>query len=427
MHGAARDSSTSHEHHRHIGAIGQRKTPGKVWKGKHLPGHYGVDNITVQNLTVVGIEAETNVLLVKGAVPGHADGHPLRQHGGQGAAAGEAGAGRARARQAEGLALPGRTLGHERRLGLPRRRSRVCSDTSDRGERRRTCRSTAGCAAPTIPDSMRAPSESSNSRSSVTMVERWPSWAAPALVAAVATATFAMALRGGFVWDDLAFLPPGRRLLAVSDLRVLFTTGIWSFSNVGIGEVPVFRPIAALLLRALAPWFGANPLPWHVVPIALHASNSALAYGLARRLEPDAPRVAALAGALLFAVLPCHVEAVAWIMAFPHPLAALFALVAFHAQVTHVGGAARLVRRGRNRHARCGALVRGGNSCGAGAVPLRVGGEEVASPMVRMARLRLRHGRCRGAACQRARGRAPLRAHRAGHLAGARLRGGLSA
>jgi large subunit ribosomal protein L3 len=74
MKGAARDTSTSHEHHRHVGAIGQRKTPGKVWKGKRLPGHYGVDNITIQNLTVVGIEADKNVLLVSGSVPGHADG-----------------------------------------------------------------------------------------------------------------------------------------------------------------------------------------------------------------------------------------------------------------------------------------------------------------------------------------------------------------
>ena len=74
MKGAARDSSTSHEHHRHPGAVGQRKTPGKVWKGKHLPGHYGADNITIQNLTVMGIEADKNLLLVSGAVPGHADG-----------------------------------------------------------------------------------------------------------------------------------------------------------------------------------------------------------------------------------------------------------------------------------------------------------------------------------------------------------------
>jgi large subunit ribosomal protein L3 len=74
MKGAARDSSTAHELHRHPGAIGQRKTPGKVWKGKHLPGQYGHDNITIQNLTVMGIEADKNILLVSGAVPGHADG-----------------------------------------------------------------------------------------------------------------------------------------------------------------------------------------------------------------------------------------------------------------------------------------------------------------------------------------------------------------
>ena len=73
MKGAARDSSTAHEHHRHPGAIGQRKTPGKVWKGKHLPGQYGNETITTQNLIVAGIEADGNLLLVKGAVPGHPD------------------------------------------------------------------------------------------------------------------------------------------------------------------------------------------------------------------------------------------------------------------------------------------------------------------------------------------------------------------
>ena len=73
MKGAARDSSTAHEHHRHPGAIGQRKTPGKVWKGKHLPGQYGNETITTQNLIVAGIEGDGNLLLVKGAVPGHPD------------------------------------------------------------------------------------------------------------------------------------------------------------------------------------------------------------------------------------------------------------------------------------------------------------------------------------------------------------------
>jgi len=71
MKGAARDSASSHEHHRHIGAVGQRKTPGKVWKGKRLPGHMGVDQVTIQNLQIVEIDLENNLLLIRGAVPGH--------------------------------------------------------------------------------------------------------------------------------------------------------------------------------------------------------------------------------------------------------------------------------------------------------------------------------------------------------------------
>ncbi len=73
MKGAARDAASTHEHHRHIGAIGARKTPGKVWKGKHLPGHYGVETVTIQNLHVVDIDLENNLILIHGAVPGHRD------------------------------------------------------------------------------------------------------------------------------------------------------------------------------------------------------------------------------------------------------------------------------------------------------------------------------------------------------------------
>jgi large subunit ribosomal protein L3 len=71
MKGAARDSSTAHEVHRHMGAVGQRKTPGRVFKGKRMPGHMGVDVRTTQNLLVVDVIPESNLLLVKGAVPGH--------------------------------------------------------------------------------------------------------------------------------------------------------------------------------------------------------------------------------------------------------------------------------------------------------------------------------------------------------------------
>jgi large subunit ribosomal protein L3 len=60
----------THEYRRHPGAIGQRKTPGRVYPNKKLPGHYGVDQVTTQNLTVVDVDVEKGLLLIKGAVPG---------------------------------------------------------------------------------------------------------------------------------------------------------------------------------------------------------------------------------------------------------------------------------------------------------------------------------------------------------------------
>lgn len=57
--------------HRRIGSLGSSTTPGRVWKGHHLPGHMGAKRFTTQNLLVVRADAENNILLVKGAVPGH--------------------------------------------------------------------------------------------------------------------------------------------------------------------------------------------------------------------------------------------------------------------------------------------------------------------------------------------------------------------
>ncbi|MCL2503200.1 MAG: 50S ribosomal protein L3 [Coriobacteriia bacterium] len=56
--------------HREPGAIGQCATPSRVFRGKRLPGHMGTNTVTVRNLDVVRIDAEQNLLLVKGAVPG---------------------------------------------------------------------------------------------------------------------------------------------------------------------------------------------------------------------------------------------------------------------------------------------------------------------------------------------------------------------
>lgn len=57
--------------HRRVGSIGSTTTPGRVWKGHHLPGHMGAIRTTLQNLKVIKIDLEKNLLLVKGAVPGH--------------------------------------------------------------------------------------------------------------------------------------------------------------------------------------------------------------------------------------------------------------------------------------------------------------------------------------------------------------------
>ena len=71
MKGQARNAASAHEVHRHMGAVGQRKTPGRVFKGKRMPGHMGVERRTVQNLRVVDVVPESNLLLISGSVPGY--------------------------------------------------------------------------------------------------------------------------------------------------------------------------------------------------------------------------------------------------------------------------------------------------------------------------------------------------------------------
>ena len=57
--------------HRSLGSTGQRQDPGRVFKGQKMPGHFGHERITVRHLKVVRIDEENNMLLIRGAVPGH--------------------------------------------------------------------------------------------------------------------------------------------------------------------------------------------------------------------------------------------------------------------------------------------------------------------------------------------------------------------
>jgi len=63
--------------HRAPGSIGQNQTPGRVFKGKKMSGQMGNARSTVQNLEVVRVDAERNLLLIKGAVPGHKGGRVI--------------------------------------------------------------------------------------------------------------------------------------------------------------------------------------------------------------------------------------------------------------------------------------------------------------------------------------------------------------
>ena len=66
-------ASHGHTSHRRVGSMGSTTTPGRVLKGHHLPGHMGNAKVMVKNLKVINVDAENNLLVVKGAVPGHKD------------------------------------------------------------------------------------------------------------------------------------------------------------------------------------------------------------------------------------------------------------------------------------------------------------------------------------------------------------------
>ncbi|GLT15244.1 50S ribosomal protein L3 [Vibrio algivorus] len=63
--------------HRAPGSIGQCQTPGRVFKGKKMAGHMGAERVTTQNLEIVRVDAERNLLLIKGAVPGAIGGNVI--------------------------------------------------------------------------------------------------------------------------------------------------------------------------------------------------------------------------------------------------------------------------------------------------------------------------------------------------------------
>jgi large subunit ribosomal protein L3 len=75
--GGFRATHGTHEYFRHGGSIGCRKWPGRVYKGRKMPGHMGNRQVTTQNIEVVQVREADNVLLVHGAVPGPKSAHVM--------------------------------------------------------------------------------------------------------------------------------------------------------------------------------------------------------------------------------------------------------------------------------------------------------------------------------------------------------------
>jgi len=74
FHGVGGRTHGQSDRQRHPGSIGMRTTPGRLWKGKRMAGHYGVETMTIKNLKVVSFDETTNILTVAGTVPGSRNG-----------------------------------------------------------------------------------------------------------------------------------------------------------------------------------------------------------------------------------------------------------------------------------------------------------------------------------------------------------------
>lgn len=68
-------SHGAHEVFRHGGSIGCRKWPGRVFKGRKMPGHMGAERVTTQNVKIIEVRGDDNLLLLLGSVPGHKQGY----------------------------------------------------------------------------------------------------------------------------------------------------------------------------------------------------------------------------------------------------------------------------------------------------------------------------------------------------------------
>ena len=165
----------------------------------------------------------------------------------------------------------------------------------------------------------------------------------PLALAGVLLVTLLLYLRclgNGFVFDDNPMIVKNAYIGSWSFFRLSFSHDSWWYLDpLHLPASSYYRPLQDTWLGLHFHLFGLNPAGWHANMVALHLLVVWLVFRLALRLTGDRP--AALLAAALFAVLPCHAEAVVWATAIPLPLTAAFELAAL---LLFVGRAQALYR-----------------------------------------------------------------------------------
>jgi tetratricopeptide (TPR) repeat protein len=158
---------------------------------------------------------------------------------------------------------------------------------------------------------------------------------AGAVLAAATFIFFSGSLANGFVYDDNPQILQNPFILNSHLWKQIFTGSVWSFQG---GKTNFYRPLQFACYWVLYRIGGPNPAVFHLLNLLLYAATAWLVFRLSLGLFRN--EVAALAGALLWALHPVHVEAVAWISALPDLGFAFFTLLAVvcFAHAEHEGG-----------------------------------------------------------------------------------------
>lgn len=137
---------------------------------------------------------------------------------------------------------------------------------------------------------------------------------------------YANSLGGDFVFDDTMQVVGNPSIRSWSNIVNAFTTDVWAFrQNTGHQDIPppYYRPFFTIYLTIGYQLFGLWQQGWHLFNLGIHILATILVYLFLLRVSENNDRLS-LVGALLFALIPVHVESISWISGNPDALAALF-------------------------------------------------------------------------------------------------------